>query len=76
MTGPAHLKTASALRDPDAVYRMIVEAHRGLSGEDSAALNAALVLILANQTGDDGVVRDAIALARKALRPEPGSGGS
>lgn len=55
------------LRDPDAVYRMIVEAHRGLSAEDSAALNAALVLILANQTGDDGVVRDAIALATKSL---------
>ena len=67
MTTTTPLKTVSALRDPDAVYRTIVEAHRGLSADESAALNSALVLILANQAGDDGVVRDAVALARKAL---------
>ncbi len=61
--------------DPDAAYRTIVEAHRGLSDEDSATLNAALVLILANQIGDMNVLREALALARRALpgqEPEKG----
>ena len=52
------------LADPDAVYVALVEAHRGLSAEASAALNARLVLILANHAGD-AAVREAITLARK-----------
>jgi hypothetical protein len=53
--------------DPDAAYRMIVEAHRGLDDKASEALNAALVLALANHIGDLGVLEDAIALARRSL---------
>lgn len=49
--------------DPDAAYRMLIEAHRGLSDEASAALNARLVLILANQVGDLGVLQEAVRLA-------------
>jgi hypothetical protein len=63
------LRLKPALRDPDAVYRMLVAAHRGLTADKSAALNAALVLILANQTGDDDVVRQAIDLATATLDP-------
>lgn len=55
---------ANRFADPDAAYRAIVEAHRGLSAEESAALNARLVLLLANQIGDLGVLREAVALAR------------
>ncbi len=51
--------------DPDAAFRLIVEAHRGLSDEESAALNARLLLILANQVGDLEILREAIALAKK-----------
>ena len=50
--------------DPDAAYRLIVDAHQGLSDADSTALNARLVLILANQVGDIDVLRQAIELAR------------
>jgi len=51
------------LPDPDRAYRMLIDAHRGLSDEASAALNARLVLILANQLGE-AVLSAAIALAR------------
>jgi hypothetical protein len=54
------LSTASNFPDPDAAYRMIVEAHRGLSEEQSAALDAALVLLLANHIGDPDVLQDAL----------------
>lgn len=54
--------------DPDSAYRAIVEAHRGLSAEESAALNARLVLLLANQIGDLDVLRAAISLAREGRR--------
>jgi hypothetical protein len=61
------LDTISRLHDPDAAYRMIVEAHRGLDEEQSRKLAAALVLILANQIGELAVLRDAVALARRAI---------
>jgi anthranilate phosphoribosyltransferase len=61
------LSTASNFADPDAAYRMIVEAHRGLSGEDSAALDAALVLLLANHIGDLTVLKEALEQAAQAL---------
>lgn len=54
--------------DPDAAYRLLIEAHRGMSDADSAALNARLVLILANQIGDIAVLRDAVALAARAAQ--------
>jgi len=71
------LSTLSNFVDPDAAYRLLVEAHRGLSDEDSTLLDAALVLILANHIGDAEVLREAIALARRRLgRTTPDSKGS
>ena len=61
------LSTTTNFADPDAAYRLIVEAHRGLSEAQSADLDAALVLILANHIGDLEVVREAIALAKRRL---------
>ncbi len=54
------------LPNPDAAYEALVQAHRGASEAESAALNARLVLILANHLGDLGVLKEAIALAKKA----------
>ena len=62
------LDPAPRFSDPDAAYRAIIEAHRGLTDEESAALNAALVLILANQLGDHAALDDALALAKATLR--------
>jgi Protein of unknown function (DUF2783) len=61
------LSTTSNFIDPDAAYRLVVEAHRGISDTQSADLDAALVLILANHIGDLDVLREAIALAKRRL---------
>lgn len=61
------LSTTSNFSDPDTAYRLLVEAHRGLSDEDSASLDTALVLILANHIGDAEVLSEAIALAKRQL---------
>jgi hypothetical protein len=61
------LSTRSNFQRPDDAFRAVVEAHRGLSDGESADLDAALVLILANHIGDLDVLREAIALAKRRL---------
>ena len=61
------LSTASNFAKPDDAFRAIVEAHRGLSDEQSADLDAALVLVLANHIGDIAVLHEAIALAKRRM---------
>jgi hypothetical protein len=61
------LSTRSNFAKPDDAFRMIVEAHRGLNDAQSADLDAALMLILANHVGDLDVLREAIELARQSL---------
>ncbi|NBJ11070.1 DUF2783 domain-containing protein [Microvirga arsenatis] len=61
------LVSESRFPDPDRAYRALIDAHRGLSDQDSAALNSSLVLILANHIGDQGVLEEAIALAKQSL---------
>lgn len=61
------LSTSSNFSKPDDAFRAVVEAHRGLSDEQSADLDAALVLILANHIGDIDVLHEAIALARRRV---------
>jgi Protein of unknown function (DUF2783) len=50
--------------DPDGLYATLVAAHEGLTDAESAALNARLVFLLANQIGDQQVLADCIAAAR------------
>jgi hypothetical protein len=61
------LSTSSNFARPDDAFRAVVEAHRGLSDEQSAELDVALVLILANHIGDIGVLREAIELAQRRM---------
>ena len=61
------LSTSSNFAKPDDAFRMIVESHRGLSDAQSADLDAALVLVLANHVGDIEVLREAIELAKRRL---------
>ena len=56
---------------PDDFYEALVEAHRGLSDEDSRLLNARLILLLANQVGDMGVLMEALGKAAEAVRKTP-----
>ena len=61
------LSTESNFTKPDDAFRAVVEAHRGLSEAQSADLDAALVLILANHIGDIDVLREAIELAKRRM---------
>lgn len=63
----ASLITTAQLADPDALFNALVDAHRGLDDEASAALNAKLVLLLANHVGDPEVFREAVELAKRAV---------
>jgi hypothetical protein len=48
----------------DDVYAALIAAHEGLSDAESAALNARLILLLANLVGDADAVIAAVAAAR------------
>jgi len=52
----------------DDFYESLIDAHRDLNDEQSEMLNAKLILILANQVGDIGLLREALALAREGIR--------
>ncbi len=62
----AELNLAANIDDPDGFYSELLAAHEGLSKDDSDALNARLILILANQIGDRDLLRQAIATAGKS----------
>ncbi|MBV7396782.1 DUF2783 domain-containing protein [Mameliella sediminis] len=49
---------------PDDFYAALIAAHDGLSDDESSALNARLILILANQIGDHAVLTAALRTAR------------
>lgn len=51
----------------DDCYQLLIDAHRDLSDEDSALLNAKLVLLLANHVGDIAVIREALQRAREDI---------
>jgi len=61
------LLTSSNFANRMTPFGRLVEAHRGLSDEQSADLDAALVLILANHVGDLDVLREAIVLAKRRM---------
>ncbi len=49
----------------DDFYEALLEAHKGLSFPESAALNARLVLLLANHIGDLAILKAALAAASR-----------
>ncbi|QPC44126.1 DUF2783 domain-containing protein [Kaustia mangrovi] len=52
----------------DDFYEALLAAHKGLSFQESAALNARLVLILANLVGDPDTLKAALDAARETGR--------
>ena len=54
---------------PDDFYQELIDLHRDLSDEQSALVNAKLILLLANQVGDTATLRAALAAAREDLLP-------
>ncbi len=58
------LITTPHLESPDDFYEALIAAHEGLDESASHALNARLVLLLANHVGSLEVLREALAAAR------------
>lgn len=58
------LNTQPNIARPDDFYQTLIDAHAGLSDAQSAALNARLILLLANQIGDLETLKEAIAAAK------------
>jgi hypothetical protein len=59
------LITEPHLDAPDDFYEALIDTHRDLSSAESQALNARLILLLANQIGSLEVLKQALAAARR-----------
>ncbi len=70
------LTTTSNFREPgkryfrefspgDDFYEALIETHRDLSDEQSAMVNARLILLLSNHIGDISILREAMSIARQ-----------
>ena len=64
----ANLITTPNFEAPDDFYEALIEAHQGLSTEESHAYNARLVLVLANHIGSTAVLRQAFEAAAAPAR--------
>ena len=65
-----HLRTTDQLAGRgDDVFALLLEAHAGLTDAESQALNARLILLLANHIGDFDVVAEALTVARASVNP-------
>ena len=65
------MRTGPNLDDPDGFYEELLSLHEGRSKDESDAITARLVLILANHIGDREVLREAF---RAAASPTGGDG--
>ncbi len=64
---PSPMKDHLNFEDADAFYECLLDAHAGLSREQSEALNARLVLVLANQVGSSAQLAACVAAAVQAV---------
>ena len=64
------LRTDAHMAAYDDFYEALLSAHQGLSTAESHAMNARLVLLLANHIGDLAVIQEALALARNQPLPD------
>lgn len=62
------LITTPNLDAPDDFYEALIDTHRDLDASASHALNARLVLLLANHIGRQDVLRQALAAARSSAQ--------
>jgi hypothetical protein len=53
----------------DDFYEALIDTHRDLTDEQSAVVNAKLILLLSNHIGDIHILREAMALARADVAP-------
>lgn len=53
--------------DPDAIYQILVGAHRDLTPAQSQAVDTRLILLLTNHIGDPAVIAQAVVAAREGI---------
>jgi len=63
----SQLITVANLANPDDFYEALIDMHRDLDDAESQAVNARLILLLANHIGDLQILRDAMTHARADL---------
>lgn len=67
-TVPTELILTPNIDGADDFYADLLAAHEGLSKEKSDALNARIVLVLANHIGERNILSAALKAAQKALK--------
>ena len=67
------LNTEPNIAGPDDFYHELIDLHRDLTDEQSALVNAKLIVLLANHIGDIRVLRAAMAAARDGVANAKGS---
>lgn len=58
------MKTTLHFQDADLFYEQLLDAHAGLSRDQSELLNARLILLLANQLGSKDVLAECLQAAK------------
>ncbi len=61
------LITEANLPRPDDFYQELTDMHRELSEEQSADVNARLILLLSNHIGDQKILEEAMKIAREHI---------
>ena len=64
----SQLNLSPNLEDTDGFYEALLNAHDGLEDAEIHALNARLILILANHIGSQGILEEALLAASDALK--------
>jgi len=59
----SNLNLTANIDRADDFYSNLIDAHEGLSKEESDAFNARLILVLANQIGDNATLKAALDAA-------------
>jgi hypothetical protein len=59
------MRSTFHFQDGDSFYEQLLEAHQGLTREESDLLNARLIIVLANEIGDAKVLKECIEAARQ-----------
>jgi hypothetical protein len=57
------MKMQTNFQDADGFYERLLDAHAGLTPEQSQLLNARLILLLANQVGDAKILAECVQAA-------------
>jgi len=67
MNADDHLTQINNISDPDEFYEDLIQAHDGLSANQSRQLNSRIILLMANQIADNKKLKEIIILARTNL---------